>query len=62
VDPGLNIGKCAEIFPGCRPLADNDEMIGSTPDSRRCRFRTIAGSKVPSRSRGTSTSTGPISV
>jgi hypothetical protein len=29
------------------------------PSNRRCRLRTITGSKLPSRSRGTSICTGP---
>ena len=36
--------------------------MSSTPDSRRCRLRTIRGSNVEARSRGTSTSPGPTSV
>jgi hypothetical protein len=35
-------------------------MISSTPPGRRCRFFTICGSNVPSRSRGTSTWTCPV--
>jgi hypothetical protein len=31
-------------------------------DNRRCRFATITGAKLPSRSRGTSTATSPESV
>lgn len=36
--------------------------MSSTPVSRRCRFLTICGSNEPSRSRGTTISTGPTSV
>ena len=36
--------------------------MSSTPESRRCRLATIFGSKEESRSRGTSSSTGPASV
>lgn len=43
------------------PLACNDNTISSTFPSRRYRFFTITGSNVPSRSRGTVTSTGPTS-
>ena len=49
-----------EISPVVRPLAYSDRTISSTPVSRRCRFLTICGSKVPSRSRGTSISTWPV--
>jgi hypothetical protein len=40
----------------------SDSTTSSTPLSRRCRFLTICGSKLPPRSRGTSISTGPTSV
>ena len=43
-----------------RPLAYSDSTISSTPDSRRCRLRTICGSNVPSRSLGTSIGTWPV--
>jgi hypothetical protein len=52
--------KCAAISPVVNPRADSDSTIPSTPSRRRARLRTMAGSKVPSRSRGTSMSTGPI--
>lgn len=42
------------------PFAYNDSTISSTPVNRRCRFFTIWGSKLPSRSRGTSIGTGPV--
>ena len=54
--------KCAEISPVVSPRADSDNTIWSTPVSRRCRFLTIVGVNVASTSRGTSISTGPISV
>ena len=41
------------------PFAYSDSTISSTSVSRRCRFFTICGSNVPSRSRGTSISTSP---
>jgi hypothetical protein len=54
--------KCAEISPVVSPRAVSDSTISSTPVNRRCRFFTICGSKLASVSRGTSISTGPISV
>lgn len=45
-----------------RPRAVSDSTIWSMPSRRRCRLRTFVGSKDPARSRGTSISTGPISV
>src|SRR5947209_20585829 len=36
--------------------------MSSTPVSRRCLLATIFGSKLESRSRGTESSTGPVSV
>lgn len=54
--------KCAAISPVVNPRAVSDNTIASIPSSRRCRLRTICGSKLPSRSRGTSISTGPTSV
>jgi hypothetical protein len=36
------------------PFADNEITRSSIPDSRRWRFATIIGSKLDSRSRGTS--------
>lgn len=54
--------KCAAISPVVRPFALSDNTISSTPVSRRCRFFTICGSNVDPVSRGTSISTGPISV
>lgn len=44
------------------PFAQSDTTISSTPDNRRRRVATIFGVNEPSRSRGTSTSTGPASV
>jgi len=44
------------------PLAVSDRTISSIESSRRCRLFTIFGSKLPSRSRGTSISTAPSSV
>ena len=58
-DAPYTSAKCALISPVVNPLAYNDKTTVSTSDSRRCRFLTITGSKVPSRSRGTTTSTGP---
>lgn len=37
----------AEISPVVRPLAANEMTISSTLNSRRCRLRTIFGSKLP---------------
>jgi hypothetical protein len=54
--------RCAQISPCVNPLADNEITNPSSPDSRRCRLRTICGSNVASRSRGIATSTGPMSV
>ena len=48
-----------EISPVVSPLAYSEITIASTSVSRRCRFATMTGSNVPSRSRGTSISTGP---
>lgn len=53
---------CADTSPVVSPLAVSEITISSTPDSRRCRFFTSCGSNDPSRSRGTSMSTGPTSV
>ncbi|SFP73160.1 hypothetical protein SAMN05421854_106420 [Amycolatopsis rubida] len=44
------------------PLAAKEITISSTPVKHFCRFATIFGSKLASRSRGTSTFTGPTSV
>ena len=44
------------------PRADSERTTSSTSPSRRCRFLTITGSNVPSRSRGTSISTGPVAA
>jgi hypothetical protein len=54
--------KCATISPVVSPRAVSDNTMSSTPVRRRWRLRTMAGAKLPSRSRGTSMSTGPISV
>ena len=43
-------------------MKEVDSTISSMLDSRRCRLATIAGSKLPSRSRGTSIATSPESV
>src|SRR5436305_2263068 len=51
--------KCAEISSVVRPFAYNDNTTSSTSPKRRCRFFTIAGLNVPSRSRGTAISTSP---
>src|SRR5215213_4594235 len=50
------------MSPVVNPRAYNDNTISSMLDSRRCRFATITGSKLPSRSRGTSTATSPEPV
>jgi hypothetical protein len=54
--------RWASTSPVVRPLAVSEITIESTPSSRRWPLRTVNGSNVPSRSRGTSISTGPISV
>ena len=54
--------RCALISPVVSPFADSDSTRSSTPDSRRCRLRTMVGSNEPCRSRGTPISTGPTSV
>ena len=54
--------KWAAISPVVNPRADSDNTIWSIPSRRRFRFGTITGVNEPSRSRGTSISTGPISV
>lgn len=54
--------RCAQISPWVNPLADNEITSPSSPDSWRCRLRTICGSNVPSRSRGIATCTGPMSM
>jgi hypothetical protein len=54
--------KCAAISPVVKPRAVSDSTISSTPFRRRWRLRTMVGAKLPSRSRGTSISTGPISL
>ncbi len=53
-------GNLIEISPVVRPFAYSDSTISSTPVNRRCRFFAICGSKLPSRSRGTSIGTGPV--
>jgi hypothetical protein len=50
------------MSPVVNPRAYNDKTISSMLDNRRCRLATITGSKLPSRSRGTSTATSPESV
>jgi len=54
--------RCAQISPWVNPLADNEITRSSSPVSRRWRFLTSCGPKEPSRSRGTSSGTGPASV
>jgi hypothetical protein len=54
--------RCALISPWVRPFADSEITMSSTPVSRRCLLATIFGSKLESRSRGTESSTGPVSV
>ena len=54
--------KCAATSPVVSLQAVSDSTISSMPSSHRWRFLTITGSKLDSRSRGTSISTGPISV
>ena len=58
-DAPYTSAKWAEISPVVSPLAYSDNTTASTSDNRRCRFATITGSKLPSRSRGTSMSTSP---
>ncbi|GLW75120.1 hypothetical protein Kpho02_74170 [Kitasatospora phosalacinea] len=50
------------MSPCVRPPADNDSTISPTPVRRRWRFLTVCGSKLSSRSGGTSIRTGPTSV
>lgn len=54
--------KCAAISPVVRPFALSDNTISSTPVSRRYGFLMICGSNDDPVSRGTSISTGPVSV
>ena len=54
--------RCAAISPFVSPFADREITMSSIPDSRRCLFAMILGSKLESRSRGTEISTGPVSV
>ncbi|MDT4987314.1 MAG: hypothetical protein QOI74_1408 [Micromonosporaceae bacterium] len=54
--------RCAATSPVVNPFAVNEITRSSTPDNRRCRFRTSCGANDPARSRGTSNSTGPASV
>lgn len=49
--------KCAEISPVVKLLANG--LIATASVSRRCRFLTITGSKVPDRSLGTEIVTSP---
>ncbi len=58
----IDLGQVAWTSPVVRPFAASEMTISSTPDRRFCRFLTIFGSKLPSRSRGTAISTGPTSV
>src|SRR3954447_26552414 len=56
----VDLGEVSgDLSPVVRPLAYSDTTTVSTSDSRRCRLRTMTGSKVPYRSRGTSISTRP---
>lgn len=48
--------RCAEISPCVSPFPDSKSTISSTPVSRRCRFLTRGGSKLPTVSRGTAIS------
>jgi hypothetical protein len=54
--------RWASTSPVVKPFAVSEMTIGSTPSRRRWRFFTVLGSKLPSRSLGTSKSTGPTSV
>ncbi len=54
--------KCAGISQVVKPFAVKNKTISWMPASRRWRFLTICGSKAAVGSRGTSISTGPISV
>ena len=49
-------------LPVVSPFADSEITSPSTPDSRRWRLARSSARSWPSRSRGTSISTGPISV
>ncbi len=49
-------------LPVVRPFAARETTVSSTPPRRFCRLATIFGSKLASRSRGTSISTEPTSV
>ena len=44
------------------PFANSEITMSDSPPMRRAPFGTITGSKLPLRSRGTLTGTGPISV
>src|SRR5215204_4952959 len=50
--------RCACTSPVVSPLAVREMIISSTSPRRRWRLRTSLGSKLPSQSRGTSSSTG----
>ena len=59
IDTPYTSAKCALISPVVNPRANNDNTTASTSFRRRCRFLTMTGSNVPSRSRGTSITTSP---
>ena len=50
------------MSPVVIPFAYNEITLADRPSNRRCPFGTVTGSKLPLRSRGTRTSTWPISV
>src|SRR5919205_583715 len=52
-------GNEPKSHPSSRPFAYNDNTTSSTSPRRRCRFFTMVGLNVPSRSRGTAISTSP---
>src|SRR5215831_7026477 len=54
--------RCALISPWVSPFADREMTMSSTPVSRRCLLAAIFGSKLESRSLGTESSTGPVTI
>jgi hypothetical protein len=58
----VDLGEVGGDVAGRQSARIQRRTISSMLDSRRCRLATITGSKPPSRSRGTSTSTCPESV
>lgn len=54
--------RCATISPDVRPFAVSERTISSNAPVRRAYFGSSLGLKVPSRSLGTCTVTGPTSV